>query len=387
MHAMRAARRSRGRPHRRRPVQRAPLRPDRRPERRSSAARSCSRRATRSPSVEAAVLSSLAGLVAMQGDFDEARHLYARAKRLWEELGLRFAVAGLTQVGGEIELLADDPAAAERELRTGAEILAAVGGNALQSALLARALAAQGEEAEAEELAHEAETAAGGREIQAEVIAAATRASVCRAARRPGRRGAARRGGRRRAPSSPTRRTSAATPSSMLATCLAAARAARTRRTSSNADARERTRSKGNLAALERLDGCEARRASIRGSGGVWSPRRSREGDGMSPAPEEPSGGYGQVATGDARSPRHATTPQGSARSRRGAGGAPPSRLRPCAGAMRLQMKMDPRWHGKTVRLQLEASITKNPGRGRRVPGLGDQPVDPHRSSGTDVGA
>ena len=95
---------------------------------------------------------------------------------------LRFAVAGLTQVGGEIELLAHEPAAAEQELRTGAEILSAVGGNALQSALLAKALAAQGEEAEADELAHEAETAAGGHEIQAAVIAAATRASV--AARR-----------------------------------------------------------------------------------------------------------------------------------------------------------------------------------------------------------
>ena len=78
------------------------------------------------PSVEAAVLSSLAGLVALRGDFDEARRRYRRAKRLWEELGLRFAVAGLTQVGGEIELLAHEPAAAEQELRTGAEIL--VGG-------------------------------------------------------------------------------------------------------------------------------------------------------------------------------------------------------------------------------------------------------------------
>ena len=133
------------------------------------------------PSVEAAVLSSLAGLVALRGDFDEARRRYRRAKRLWEELGLRFAVAGLTQVGGEIELLAHEPAAAEQELRTGAEILSAVGGNALQSALLAKALAAQGEEAEADELAHEAETAAGGHEIQAEVIAAATRASVAAA--------------------------------------------------------------------------------------------------------------------------------------------------------------------------------------------------------------
>ena len=131
------------------------------------------------PSFEAAVLSSLAGLVAMRGDFARARRVYRRAKRLWEELGLRYAVAGLTQVGGELELMAENPTGAERELRAGAEMLETVGGNALQSALLAKALAAQGGDVEAEALAVAAERAAGGREIQAEVIAGVTRAVVC----------------------------------------------------------------------------------------------------------------------------------------------------------------------------------------------------------------
>ena len=207
------------------------------------------------PSVEAAVLSSLAGLVALRGDFDEARRRYRRAKRLWEELGLRFAVAGLTQVGGEIELLAHEPAAAEQELRTGAEILSAVGGNALQSALLAKALAAQGEEAEADDLAHEAETAAGGHEIQAAVIAAATRASV--AARRgdPGTAVHIAEAAVTRAERSdaPNLRGDALV---VLATCLAELGRS-SESDARKAEAREQYALKGNVAGLERLDGYE----------------------------------------------------------------------------------------------------------------------------------
>jgi tetratricopeptide (TPR) repeat protein len=129
------------------------------------------------PSVEAAVLSSLAGLVAMEGRFDEARGIYEEAKTLWEELGLRYAIAGLTQVGGEIELLASDPLAAERELRYGAEILEPLGGAPMQSALLARALAEQGADG-ADDLARAAVAAAGGHELRAEVIGLATRATI-----------------------------------------------------------------------------------------------------------------------------------------------------------------------------------------------------------------
>jgi tetratricopeptide (TPR) repeat protein len=121
------------------------------------------------PSLVAAVYSSLAGLLAMQERFDEARDVYARAKGLWEELGLRYAVAGLTQVGADVEMLAGDPVAAERELRIGAEILADVGGSPVQSALLARALLAQGRLDEAATLALDARDRAGG-EVSAEVL-------------------------------------------------------------------------------------------------------------------------------------------------------------------------------------------------------------------------
>ncbi|MBA2293744.1 MAG: hypothetical protein H0W16_01290, partial [Actinobacteria bacterium] len=143
-------------------------------------------RARGRPALEAAVLSSLAGLVAMRCRFDEARDMYRRARRLWEELGLRYAVAGLTQVGGEIELLAGCADEAERELRVGAEILEPVGGAPLQSALLARALARQGQVDQADALALRALDAAGGHEIQAEVIALATRAAIAAADGRDG---------------------------------------------------------------------------------------------------------------------------------------------------------------------------------------------------------
>ena len=132
------------------------------------------------PSLVAAVCSSLAGLVAMQSRLDEAREVYARAMALWEELGLRFAMAGLTQVGGEIELLAEDPVAAERELRIGAEILASVGGSPFSSALLGKALARQGRLEEADALAREAAERAGHR-ILAVVVADVVRATVASA--------------------------------------------------------------------------------------------------------------------------------------------------------------------------------------------------------------
>ncbi len=81
------------------------------------------RRAAGKPLLEANLMASLAELRAMEGRFDEARRLYLEPYRTYEELGLRFALAGLTQVAGAIELLASDPAAAEKILRDGYEDL------------------------------------------------------------------------------------------------------------------------------------------------------------------------------------------------------------------------------------------------------------------------
>jgi class 3 adenylate cyclase/tetratricopeptide (TPR) repeat protein len=96
------------------------------------------------PLLEASVLSSLAGLEAMNGRVDQAREQYARARRIYEELGLRFAVAGLTQVEAEVELLAGDLRRAEQALREGLAILEPTGAVGLQAGLLAETLWAAG---------------------------------------------------------------------------------------------------------------------------------------------------------------------------------------------------------------------------------------------------
>jgi tetratricopeptide (TPR) repeat protein len=105
----------------------------------------------RRPSQTANVLSAVAGLEALRGRFPEAREAYGRAAAIFEELGLRVPLAGLTQVGVPLELLAGDPAAAEREARRGLAVLEGLGQAAVQAPLLATALLAAGRDAEAAE--------------------------------------------------------------------------------------------------------------------------------------------------------------------------------------------------------------------------------------------
>ena len=89
------------------------------------------------PALQAGLDTTLAGLLAMEGEFDEARRLYADAVRVYEELGLRFRRAVRTLVGAEIESLAGDLAAAERELRLGYETLAGMGESGVRGAVAA----------------------------------------------------------------------------------------------------------------------------------------------------------------------------------------------------------------------------------------------------------
>jgi predicted ATPase/class 3 adenylate cyclase len=103
----------------------------------------------------ASVLEPLAGLHAMEGRFDEARALLATSQSAFDELGLSLnsAVSHHTAV---VELLAGDPAAAERGLRKGYAALDEMGDRALLSttaAFLAQALLAQHRDDEAERLA------------------------------------------------------------------------------------------------------------------------------------------------------------------------------------------------------------------------------------------
>jgi tetratricopeptide (TPR) repeat protein len=65
-----------------------------------------------------------AELLAMQGQLDKARELIQEAKALAGELGLEMvSTASISRAIGEIELLAGNPAAAERELRAACERL------------------------------------------------------------------------------------------------------------------------------------------------------------------------------------------------------------------------------------------------------------------------
>ncbi len=99
--------------------------------------------------MEANIAASLVGLLGMRGSFDAARELAHRAESIYAELGLQLASAGLSQVVGPMELLAGDPAAAERELRRGLAILEPSGAHGYQEALLAQVLYEQGRPQEA----------------------------------------------------------------------------------------------------------------------------------------------------------------------------------------------------------------------------------------------
>jgi predicted ATPase len=104
---------------------------------------------------EALTLRHLACLHAMNGDFDVARSLLARSNAVFEDLALTLNSA-TSQNEAAIEMLAGDPAAAERSLRAGFDALTQMGEQAFLSttaAFLARAVFAQERVDEAEGLA------------------------------------------------------------------------------------------------------------------------------------------------------------------------------------------------------------------------------------------
>ena len=100
----------------------------------------------------ASALRALAGLKAMAGSFAEARELVASHREVVEELGLRVTAASAAETYGIVEMLAGDPVAAERELRSGYEILDEIGESSTfpdLAAKLADALYAQGRDEDA----------------------------------------------------------------------------------------------------------------------------------------------------------------------------------------------------------------------------------------------
>ena len=129
----------------------------------------------------ASILSSLAVLLAMRGEFDEARARWVRAETLWEELGMALRRAVRSIDASTIELLAGDAEGAERELRTGYGMLEEIGDVHLRptvAAYLAAGLAQEGRSADAEEYARFAESHAWEDDIVTQVMWRIARAQV-----------------------------------------------------------------------------------------------------------------------------------------------------------------------------------------------------------------
>jgi predicted ATPase/class 3 adenylate cyclase len=131
--------------------------------------------------VESATLGMLAFLEGMHGNFPEARDLYGRSKRIIEELGMRFALAGRAIIPAAIESFAGDPEAAERELRWGYDLLEEMGERELRStiaAYLAQVLIEQGRDDEAERYSVFSESFAAADDFGSQVTWRAARAKI-----------------------------------------------------------------------------------------------------------------------------------------------------------------------------------------------------------------
>ena len=119
---------------------------------------------------------------AMLGRFDEARELTERARATLEEIALPVWLAGpFSQLYGWTELLAGDPAAAERQLRWALETLREIGELAWLSTvagMLAEAVRVQGRLDESEELLGVEEETAGSEDAYSQALLRSVRAKI-----------------------------------------------------------------------------------------------------------------------------------------------------------------------------------------------------------------
>ncbi len=140
-------------------------------------------RADRDRKVEASARLVRGTLEAMGGELGRARESLASARDTFEDLGLRFWIAGpVAYLTGWVELLSGEAAAAERELRCGHEALRRMGDRSWLSStvagILAHSLYAQGKYTEAEELAGISGEAAGSDDVFSEVVGRGALAKV-----------------------------------------------------------------------------------------------------------------------------------------------------------------------------------------------------------------
>jgi class 3 adenylate cyclase/tetratricopeptide (TPR) repeat protein len=122
---------------------------------------------------QAGVQSNLALLLAMDGQIDRARDLYRDAQRLFAEIGPSVWASATSTEAASVELLAGDLDAAERQLRSDNDQLAAFGENYLRSSvvgILARVMLLKGAQHEAEHYALECRSIAAPDDIDAQVL-------------------------------------------------------------------------------------------------------------------------------------------------------------------------------------------------------------------------
>ena len=120
-------------------------------------------------------------LYAMRGEIDEARERWTQARAIYDELGHDFRRAARSLVPARVEMLAGNPVAAERELRSGYDMLVAMGEKGVRSTLaafLAEALYADANYEEAEEFSKLSEQTAGSDDIVTQVVWRTARAKL-----------------------------------------------------------------------------------------------------------------------------------------------------------------------------------------------------------------
>jgi predicted ATPase/DNA-binding SARP family transcriptional activator len=130
---------------------------------------------------EANLLTPLSLLYAYAGRFADAREALAHSLSIYTGFGARFELAEVAIVGGQIELIASDPVAAERHLREVYEALRAMGERGYLctvAGMLAGALYAQGRLVEAQRMTEEAEAAAAPGDLDAQARWLATRVKL-----------------------------------------------------------------------------------------------------------------------------------------------------------------------------------------------------------------
>ena len=119
---------------------------------------------------EAEILGALAGLYAMTGEFGRARALVRESDAILAEVG--FSIHAVAEWAALVELLGDQPRAAEERLRAGYERLEEMGDRAFlatTAALLARALHDQGRDPEALAFAEICEQTAAPADLVAQI--------------------------------------------------------------------------------------------------------------------------------------------------------------------------------------------------------------------------